>query len=370
MSDGTPLPGSAFGVPADELGDAADVLTQGIELEAEGPVDTPAEVPAVEAPAPEAPAAQNPPSGEGGQEAVSPADPTEGSSTEAERLLAGKYKTTEDLETGYREQSRLVREKAAQAAQAQRELLEIQQAVSAYLEQQKQAAPVAPPAAGEPTDAELQAWGLTREGYQTVKPVLDRLVAAQVEPLRAQQEQSLAQAQQRFEAERQQQQQQVEQVASERVFSEFYQRHPDYAPDADGYEALVDRIQSWNQAWTGDPTGQTGGSLDVLDPTALDIAVEAVARPALGLVLEANPNLISSDAGMDMARVQADLLEARQRAVTQAQAGKQPAQTLPHVESGSSGGGPRPLDAAPRSPIDEILEYHEQTKKSSAFSRG
>jgi hypothetical protein len=360
VSDGAPLPGSAFGVPADELGDAADVLTQGIELEAEGPVDTPVEVPAVEAPAPEAPVAEAPPEA-----------PVEGEQpTEAERLLAGKYKTTEDLETGYREQSRLVREKAAQAAQAQRELLEMQQAVSAYLEQQKQAAPVAPPAAGEPTDAELQAWGLTREGYQAVKPVLDRIVAEKVEPLRAQQEQTLAQAQQRFEAERQQQQQQVDQVASERVFSEFYQRHADYAPDTDGYEKLVDRIQSWNQAWTGDPTGQTGGSLDVLDPTALDIAVEAVARPALGLVLEANPNLISTDAGMDMARVQADLLEARQRAVTQAQAGKQPAQTLPHVESGSSGGGPRPLDAAPRSPIDEILEYHEQTRKSSAFSRG
>jgi hypothetical protein len=216
--------------------------------------------------------------------------------------------------------------------------------------------------------------GIDRPTYQVLKPLVERLVSSQVDPIRAQNEQ-LAQStqltQQQFEAQRAQAEQQAAEANVQQSLQGFYANHPEYAAGTDGNAQLGELISEWNAAWTGDPTGQAPGSFDVSDPGGLEIAAEAASRPALAQVLAANPTWFDTDAGMEWARKMATVEEATARAQRPAQpATGKPGQALPQVESGASGSGPRPLDTQPRTPIEAMLADAASERDESIFARG
>jgi hypothetical protein len=288
---------SAFGIPnEDEPGPADDIFSKDLgAADADSPApDQPTETPdpaldqQPETTTVEAEATETLPSGEGGQEAVSPADPIEGTeATPEEVLLAGKYKSVDDLEKGYRESSREAQQIRAQLVAAQREYVALQEAAQAYVAsqaQQQQQAPAAPTTTPDLSDAELAQMGIDRPTYQVLKPLVERLVSSQVDPIRAQNEQ-LAQStqltQQQFEAQRAQAEQQAAYANVQQSLQGFYANHPEYAAGTDGNAQLGELISEWNAAWTGDPTGQAPGSFDVSDPGGLEIAAEAASgRPS------------------------------------------------------------------------------------------
>lgn len=355
-------PGPADDIFAKDLG-AADADSPAPDPEPQG--ETPE--PALDAATESADATQTPPEGDAGQEAVSPDDPTSGEEPE-EKLYAGKYRTAEDLEKGYRESSREAQAARQAAIQAQRDLADLQQAVQAYVAEQ-QAKPAAPAAPSDPTDAELAQMGLDRQTYNAVKPIIESAVKAQVDPILTQTQQQQQLAQQQLEQQRAQAEQSAAAANVQAVLGAFYQANADYAPGTDGNAQLGELISDWNQAWTGDPSGASPGSFDVSDAASLEIAVEAAKRPALKRILEANPTWFDSDAGMELARSQASYQEGLARAQRQQPAAKN-GQALPQVESGASGSGPRQLDAQPRTPIEQMLADAEAERGQSVFTRG
>jgi hypothetical protein len=89
--------------------------------------------------------------------------------------------------------------------------------------------------------------------------------------------------------------------SAERAIQAFYQRHPGvYQTEQDN--AVYETVQALNTAWQ-----HTGSSLDIGDDEALEIAYEAALNPSLRQVLEANPEFIDSDAGMELARFKAGI---------------------------------------------------------------
>jgi len=95
--------------------------------------------------------------------------------------------------------------------------------------------------------------------------------------------------------------QQQDVQSAERAIQAFYQRHPGvYQTEQDN--AVYETVQALNAAWQ-----HTGSSLDIGDDEALEIAYEAALNPSLRQVLEANPEFIDSDAGMELARFKAGI---------------------------------------------------------------
>lgn len=380
MTDGQPAP--IFGTPIDASGDADDIFNQGLEAADSpddtpvAPVETPAEIPETaldQAPAEVVTPVVTPPA-----EAVEiPTDAelvdgqTDGQ-TEAEKLFAGKYKTAEDLEQGYRESSREAQQWRTRAGQAEQQHAQLIAAVQAWEAEQAakpQAAPVEPQGLADPTDAQLTAWGIDRATFNALKPVIEFGIESRVAPMQEQQQAQTQAQQQAWDRQQQIAAAQAQEADASRVLNEFYTAVPEYAPDTEGHGRMVQLIERWNGSWTGDPSGAAPGSFNVRDSESLKIAAEADKRPMLAAVLEANPSYIDTDAGMEMARELAVLREARQNAATRQGAGK-PAQALPQVESGASGQGARPLDTTPRSPIEEMVAEGLAQQSKDVFSRG
>lgn len=353
-------PRSAFGLPNDDLGDAAEVLTQGLE-DAEGPTptETPAEI------VPEAPEASEAPETPPEEAPQPPEEASEPQTQPEERRYAGKFTSVDDLEKGYREFGTRIREEVAARREAEQRFTELQTQVQAWAAQQQAQQPAKTPEVARPsfTDAELASMGIDRATYDQIAPILGAMVERTVAPLneeiaKTRESQSQAIEQARLVAESE-----AQMAEAQRTLVSFYERHQIQVGD-DTHQAMADLVENWNRSWTGDPSGAKAGSFNTADAESLEILAEAVSRPALAQVLRFNPNYIDDDEGMALARHQATLLEATARTPTQAA----PAVAqIPAVESGPSGQGPRQLDVPTPSPIDEIMELDRSEKARSAF---
>lgn len=241
--------------------------------------------------------------------APEPEAPTEAPQGEPseQSFLGGRYKTQEAFEQGHRELERTF-------TQTRQDFAELR----ARQEQQDQV---------------LQAFApFITERLLEENPELAQQMELQsrIEPLV---EERLAPLQQQAQAEREQQQ-----YLS--TVSSFYQRHPEIVPNSEIDQQVVAVI----------------GELDLVkeDPEALDVAAEAAQNPALRFVLNAEPHLAETDAGMSMARVRATQL-AQQAAPTPQQQGTPqggPTQRFPFVEHGGSGA---PSEGAPGTQPDSPL---------------
>lgn len=348
-------------------------------------LDDMAGTPAPAAPAPpETPAA--PASGDSSDGTADPVAPA-GTETPAgdaqpavsaeERRWAGRFETPEQLETAYTQAQQHMMSAAERANAAERRLAETNAAVQRYLEserarQQPPAQPPQPQPVPEPTDAELIALGFeSREQYravaQRVQAELDQRYAPALQQMSESQRQ-LAQRMQNEEVARAQQSQEAQareaQAEATRVLSTFRTAHPEFAPGTPREAALAGTIQRFNAAWTGDPTGAAEGSFEVTADGALEIAAEALDNPALARVLEVNPHYIDTDAGMELARHQATLIQASSRAATTQPAGNPTAPASPHVESGATGTIPGSSGAS-RDEFDAVLELDKTMRERS-----
>lgn len=291
MSQGTPG-GEGLGYPFNvpQLGQddpLADIV--------EGPED--------EAPAPEAPEPEPEP-----QVELEPVAEVEGEAEEApegEPLYAGRYRSVEDLEKGYKEFQ-------AQYTRQQQELLSQRQEMEKLKEQSTE----------------------TQQLFSQMAPLMQEVLAGDdpemLERLQAQQliaqqvEEKVAPMREQMESARQQQ----EMVAH---IAAFRARHPDVAPNTQADFEVAQVVRDLD--------------LRVADPDALEIAYEAHRWPGLRTVLVASPHLVDSDEGMNYARVQAQQLFGPQNGAP----GQQPQQPQqPQAVPQQAGTATRPPVAAPR----------------------
>lgn len=236
-------------------------------------------------------------------------EPTEAPSQEApseQSFLGGRYKTQEAFEQGHRELERTftqTRQDFAELRAKQEQQDQVLQAFAPYITER-----------------------LLEENPELAQQME---LQSRIEPLV---EERLAPLQQQAQAEREQQQYLG-------TVSAFYQRHPEIVPNSEADQQVVAVIQE----------------LDLVkeDPEALDVAAEAAQNPALRFVLNAEPHLAETDAGMSMARVRATQL-AQQAAPTPQQGTPQggPTQRFPFVEHGGSGA---PSEGAPGTQPDSPL---------------
>lgn len=275
------------------------------------------------------------PVAEAQQETTAAGEPTETESEQQVRLWAGKYKSAEELEKGYRElrelqtrtaerarayeQARLeVEARAQQLEEALRRALPfVQQAVA----RQQQPTPEDPFVVPDPQPA------LTPDA---VVPLVDKMVQERIA-------QVTAQAQQQF-AYQQEYQEAVANVEA------FFERHPEVERGGELDMELASTIMALNEAWA-----RTGSTLDISSEDGLEIAYEAMRRPALRQVLEMHPEYVDTDAGMALARKLASELDGDTQAAqpaTPAQRQMRPVPNTPVVERGSSPTPPQgtPLD--------------------------
>lgn len=250
----------------------------------------------------------------------------------AERLLAGKYKSVDDLEKGYRELRDLQRRTAerAKAADLQRQELEARTAqIQAALQQTIPAVQQALAARQVPQQP-VDPYGLEQQQPQQpagldprlVMPLVDMQVQQRILEYQNMQAQAAAAAE--------------EYQTANNALQTFYTAHKEIEPQGELDTRIAETIVALNQSW--EPTGST---LDLTNPEIFEIAYEATQRPALRQVLEVNPALIDTDAGLELARRQAALLEADITPSTPSAPGAtRTAQKKPVVERASSGTPP------------------------------
>lgn len=280
----------------------------------------------------------------------------------APKLYAKRYDTIEKLEDGYQELRELHRRTAERAkeyeeqnraltAHAQEIESTARRAVTALQQYQAQPKPqqldeygnpVQPPA---PTPQEVQAF-------------IDQ------------------QLQYRLSQERTQWQQQAEQDARAQAASQaiygFFEKHPEVEIGSAVDDDISQTIHAINDAWQS-----WGTEMDITDPDTIEVAYEAMQRPALRHVLEKNPSLVDDEPGMQLARFQASILEGQP--ITQAQ------QNIPgSLPTAQVVGSPRPpvVERAATSsnspddrPLDEVdqafLEYRKaQTRAGDSVFFG
>lgn len=286
------------------------------------------------------------------QEEVVEAREEPATEVQQEVLYAGKYKTPQELEKGYRnsrDQARRAAERAKAyeeaAKTAQLQLQQQQNALNqavAYIQQLEYMRQNQPQIDefGQPAQAPAQ---------QQIG-VDPRLVPYYVEQSVAEREVALRQQlQAEFEAQREQQ-------AREASIYGFYDKHPEVEPgspvDADVRETLRAFEEAWGD-WEPDPS----------NPDTLEIAYEATQNPELRRVLELNPQYVDSDEGMELARLQAAWLKGGGQPFTQ-ETSQVPAsqvgtQRKPVVERASTA-GPAPVSSEPLDPWKEaVIAYRE-----------
>jgi hypothetical protein len=351
--------GSAFGFPEDTLPpeEGADPLLEGLAETPEAPEapETPEEPepaePAAPAepqetpPEPEQPA--EPPAPEAAEGAPEEEEEGEPEPAQPQRLYAGRYRSIEDFEAGYRHMQAKASRDAQRRQDAEDRLTQMQDAL-------QRAAPVIEQYLRDQQRQRLEGYDYEQDQQpQGLDPV-----AAQREAQRAAQEeiQRFRSEQERNEAIRQ----------AERAVAEFQKEHPEVAPDSELDSQMAEVIESLN--------------LEV-NPETLGIAFEAAQDSDLRTVLEAQPELVDNDAGLHYARMQASLAKMARGSTPQPQQQTQQAPQAPktrspqaeaarakaHVETGGTGKPPEAPGGRPKDEFDEVLELAQKEKKSAFF---
>lgn len=307
-------------------------------------------IPQVEAPEVEAPAET--------EETPEPQETTE-------RLYAGKYKTVEEVERGYRELSDLwrrtsegskaneqrARELEAQNARLQSEIARVAPVLQQAVAAQQAAAqkpqfdqygdPVAPPAQPTPQAAPTP---------QQVAAFVERQVAEQSRNRDNQMRIELA-------AQREQQE-------ALGALTEFFSENGITRGDeTDG--AMVDTIAYLNDSWQ-DATVELGNK------ESLGIVKEATERPALREILALKPQYFDSDAGLTLARMEASVLEGNAAtqttaAVPASQVGSTDGQRKPVTER-ASGGASAPSNNPSGDPwLEAVAAYRGDAQRAGGI---
>lgn len=288
-------------------------------------------------------------------EAQAPAE-AETEAEKQERLYAGRYKTVDELEQGYKGIQGL---QGRQVKELQRKELENQQ-LRAALEQ------VVP-------------YLEERQGLQQPAQALDptQLTAEQLQAVIQQQvDQRVGQATQQV---TQQSQQQAAQQQMRQAVESFMATHPDVAPGtpldmavgevlaelqtdrqgqrrADLFPVTAPNLEVAYELAKEPALRNMVGELDLVpNNETIEIAKEVVSNPALAEVLLANPVLIDSDHGLAYARKQAQLPGMYSQAAERvAQPTPEQQRRAAYVETGGTGA---PVTQAPgATPQDEMDE--------------
>jgi len=368
------MPDNVFGIPdappEEVLGILEDIQPDA-EITPEGDVenvteDTPAaeevvEETAAEETAPEVAEEPEAPSAE--DESEAPETPEE----EAQRLWANKYQSPEELERGYNE-SREQWRRAVEARKAEEQrALELENQYGQLQQALQQVVPTLQQAAER--EKLYQSWaaeykqqtGEFPPGYQPLAEKSPDTVAPsdvqQIVEQRIAQERALA-----FE----QAQRQQELRALEQNIYSFYQDHPEVEPRGPLDNEITDAIAALNEAWV-----PTDTEVDPSDRGSLEIAYEAAQRPALLAILQMKPQYFESDYGMQLARMEASVLEGappstepRTRVVAASQTGQTVGQKKPFVESASAGAS-GPVEDDGSDPWAEIVKTIQSEKRGN-----
>jgi hypothetical protein len=267
----------------------------------------------------------------------------------AEQLYANKYKSVEDLEKGYRERSDMWRRaleaqraESARAEQAEAERLQYEQALRSAIPLIEQAAQ---------REQQIHAWaeqvrnetGYYPQGYQPPAPGQGPPAGLAPQDVQRLVEERLA-AERASWAEQTQRQQEA--AALEQTVMSFYSEHPEVEPygalDTEITDAMaeLDNAPAWAQIRNAD--GSYGVVVDPTDRGSLDVLYEAVQRPALLEVLKFRPDYFTSEAGLQLARRDAALIEGvpptttpTTATVPASRAGRRAGQRVPFAEDAS-----------------------------------
>jgi hypothetical protein len=288
------------------------------------------------------------------------AQPVEGETpAEAEaRLYANKYRSVEDLEKGYSERSDMWRRalESQRAAEAERDR------AAAVAEQYEAALRSAVPLMEQAArrEAQVRTWaeqvrsetGYYPQGYEPPAPGqgppaganpadVQRLVREQVAAERA--------------AWEEQSERQRQAAALEATVNQFYSDNPNVEPygalDNEITDAMAELNYSPQWGQVRNPDGSYGVIVDPTDRGSLDVLFEAASRPALLEVLKVRPEYFTSEAGLQLARRDAAILEGvpaitepQVATVPASRAGSRAGQRVPFAESAA---GSTPADQAP-----------------------
>jgi hypothetical protein len=337
--------GEAFGFPEDTPAeDLADPL-EGLETEEPEAPEPASEEPGE--PAPEPPGPEPAEEGEPSQEA-----PQE----EPEQLFAGRYKSVEDLEDGYRRSQREVtralsqRQDALDRSEQLEEAVRRAMALNEQMAQQLQAQQVWQQQwaqqqgqdydYGQPAAPPLQP--PVAPGVPQVQPDVQR----QIEDFRAEMARERAVRD------------------AEQTVADFRRNHPEVTyngPEDMAMSSLIEDLR-----------------LDVGSPEVLELTLEAARDPALERVIRAQPDLMGSSDGIEHAKLLADVAKGRanpqqqrtpaqRQAATQAEAAERARAT---VLTGGPGTPPQAPESRPKDAIDEVVELYKKQHKRSAFMGG
>lgn len=327
---------------------AEDPLNVGLE---EAPEDQTGEP---EAPEPQAPEAATAPT-EQPAEGDEPATEGEPAPAVTEPLLAGRFKTVEDLEAGWRESDAFARRAAGRANQAETASRQAAAELAAMREQIKVLQPLIDAQQRPQIDpAMLEQAGIDPSQLGLVQQLIDHQVESRLGPV-----------QQQIEAEATARTAEQADRARLEAISAFRAAHPDSDQHETPMVDLLDDLGVLEQPrQRPDGTWYHPGPKDA---GWYEVAFEAVQRPALARVLRGNPTLSETDDGMEVARAQAAQLEALAARTAQPQGA--PAPTAPAPPGSAAvltGPANTPAGAEQRAkdPIDEIVEEDRNLARS------
>ena len=196
---------------------------------AEAPQETPQE-PAAAAPAAAQPSSEAP----AAPESTEPSAPTE---TPTEQLLAGRFRTQEDLERGYLNVRELHERTAARAREIEERNARLEQALEQATAVRQQPAPQPVPLDPQ-VIAAAQERGLDPEALPVIQYLAAQEADRRAEQMRVEQQTMAEQQAQQAEARAERDRWQSDVVA-------FQEAHPDVAPGSDLERAIADIIQNF-----------------------------------------------------------------------------------------------------------------------------
>jgi len=305
-----------------------------------GPPQAPAEE--EEPPAEETPAAP-----EAEEEAPATEEQEEEPAQEEVRRWAGKYTSPEELEKGYRELRDLWRRTSERAKVYEQQNASILNKARELEHTLQQVMPMVQQATAQRQAPQYDEFGnpvtppQPQLAPQQTQAYIDQMVAKRMQEMQGQMYQQANAA--------------AERNAALRAVRDFYERHQIEEND-DVDSALFETVTTLNDAWSD-------GDLDISNPDSLEIALEATNRPALRKVLELNPSYVDSDAGMELARFQASLLEGnaitqQTSAVPASQVGKS---RKPAVERASGGSDSGTVNPAGDPWLEAVAEHRDKS---------
>ena len=289
---------------------------------------------------------------------------------EQPRLWANKYQTPDELEKGYNESREMWRRsvesrKAEQAARYQAEMREaelaniIREAVPYLNEAAKQQQYLHALA-----EQYRQETGAYPQGY-TGPPSQEQKALAPADVNRL--------VEQRLDAERRQLygefvRNQEFQATSDAVMG-FYRDHPEVEPRGVADNGITETMEVLNESWAG----RTGEQVDMADRGSIEVLYEASQRPALREVLALKPEYFDSEGGLNLARMEASVLEGaptpsatqQTHLVPASQVGKTSGQRKPFAESAVTGAeAEEQVDE--NDPWEQIKQVHAKSKNTAS----